>query len=480
MPDAAAHGKVVLSAIVANRSTKALDYAAARIGPEHFTDRAQQVLFQLLVRYADRAGGIMPREALTDLLRSKPPGSVQMYGETYDTLTTAPTGHAFFHSVAELQDLAALRATEEALATGKLILRETVRLEDNREVHGHEDAREYVLAQFSEAERAAGAQDSPEGDIRTEGSDILAAYAQAKEMRRIGKVQGAQFGIPSLDGYLDGGLGNGEVGILVAGTTVGKSSLCVQAAWYNAVECGRNVLVFTTEQHRNEVRLKIVCRHSKHPKFGLAQGIDSAAVRTGCLTPDEEKAFAWVVDDLKSGGYGEIQVVQMPEQCTLPVMAGRAAHLARRTPPDLVVVDYLQQFEPARRSRESRLTEDQSGIVKGAKRWATTFLKGRGVPVISPWQVNKDGLGSLRTGGDFQLEDLSQTTEASKTPGVVLALQGREEDISGGRNAALELKVLKNRNGRRGRKFQLVADYATSTFTDREDTVGGDLLARVG
>jgi replicative DNA helicase len=475
--EATGHGKVVLSAIVGGTgSVRALNWAASQIGPEHFTDKVQQLLFTLLLRYYGEHGGIISAAALEDLLRDQAPGTALMYGEAYAALAARmPEKHQFLHSVSQLRDLASRRLTDETLATAALIMRQEVLLDDGRKLYGDKDAREYALAGFADAERAAGAQDSPEGDVRTEGDDILAAYAQAKEMQRTGKVAGVQFGLPELDGYLDGGLDNGEMAILVAGTSYGKSSLCAQAAWYNAVECGKNVLMFTTEQHRSSARLKIVTRHSKHPKFGLPRGLDAAAVRAGRLSPEEERVLAWVVGDLKTGGYGEIQVVQMPEQCSISVMASRAAAVARRTPPDFVVVDYLQQFEPDRRSRESRLVEDQSGIVKAGKRWATSFLRGRGVPLLSPWQVNKAGADRMRAGGDFELDDLSQTREASMTPGLVLSLTSREEDTTRGRAAPLELKVLKNRDGPRGRKFQLTADYATSCFTDRED-LASDLL----
>lgn len=471
--DAIAHGRVVLSAIIGGRgSVMALQYAAARLPePErYFTDHVQWNLFGLLVGYAGQTGGIITRLALGDLLRDQKPGTELMYGEAYDALAAAPLPekHEFIHAVDQLRELAADRATGEALAVGKTILSQGAFL-DNRELRGHADARAYVLAAFADAERTGGANDSPEGDVTREGDDILASYAEVKALRLSGRVPGIQFGLPALDAHLDGGLGNGEMALIAAPTTVGKSSFCVQCAWYNAVMCGKNVLIFTTEQHRTAVRVKIAARHSRHPKFGLGSGLNTAAIRAGRLTEDEEKALTWVVDDLKTGGYGELQTVQMPEMCSISVMAGRAEAHARRTPPDLCIVDYLQLFDPDRKSRDSRLHEDQSGIVKGTQRWAQAFMRGRGVPLISPWQFNDAGVQAIRTNGRDALENLSQTREASKTPGMVLALANREEDTSGGRRAPLELTVLKNRDGPRGRRFPITADYATSYFSDRED-----------
>ena len=477
MPDAVAHGRTVLSAVVAGRgSVAALDYAAAKLpDPDvYFTDPVQRVLFQLLVRYAARNGGVLSREALGDLLRDRKPGTALMYGEAYAALAaTVPEVHEFRHAVDMLRDLASERATGDALAAGMQILREGASLDDGRKLRGYADAREYVLEALASAEQLGSEADTPEGDVTGEGGDVMADYARVKALRMSGKPVGVQFGIPSLDGDL-GGLGNG-LALVVAGTTVGKSSLVVQLAWFSAVAEGRNVQFFTTEQHRSEVRVKIVARHSRHPKFGLPSGLNSRKIRAGWLSEEEEKALDWVVSDLKGGGYGEIQVVQMPERCTVSVMAGRSESLARRVMPDVVIADYLQQFEPDHLVRDAKAHETQMGIVKRAHRWAQACYHGRGVPLVSPWQANQGGSAALRGGGSFSIDEhMSQTTEAAKTAGVVLALgTGGEEDSSGGRRVPLLLSVVKNRDGARGARHHLTADYATSFFTDREEPDAG-------
>jgi hypothetical protein len=471
MADAVAHGRTVLTAVTGGGgSLAALDYAAAKLPkPErYFTDPVQRVLFELLTAYSARFGGVMSREALGDLLRGKKPGTAQMYGEAYDAVAAAPLpeDHEFRHAVHQLRELAADRATGEALATGEAILRNGAWVDD-QELRGHAAAREFVLAALADAEQLGADGETPEGNVAAEGAEVLAAYAEAKALREAGKPVGVQFGLPPLDGFL-GGLGKGLC-LVVAGTTVGKSSICVQCAWHNAVMEGRNVLFFTTEQHRTEVRIKLVARHSCHPKFGLRQGLDTARIRSGRLSPAEEKILDWVLSDLKGGPYGEIQVVQMPEHCTVSVMAGRAESMARRLVPDLMVFDYLQLMDPERRTRDSKEHENQSGIVKGAHRWAQTAFHGRGVPLISPWQTNRSGMAALKSGGGFSLDEhMSQSSEAAKTAGTVLALAAREEDTSRGRRAPLVLSVEKNRDGARGARFELTADYATSCFADRE------------
>jgi replicative DNA helicase len=469
--DAVGHGRVVLGAVIGGQgSTKALDYVRQRLSKDHFPDSVQQVLFILLCRYQDQTSGIMSRGALEDLLRAEAPGKVFMYCERYDQVVAAglPRVDEFRHSVAQLRELAADRMTGDILAQGMEILRNGARDERSRLWHGHADARSYVLSGLADVERDLGLDVTPEGNVIVEGDEILADYAQAKQLRATGKAPGVLFGLDGLDAHLDGGLQNGEMGLIVAWTTAGKSSLCVQTGWHASVMQGKNVVFFTTEQLRRAVRIKLAARHSRHPKFGLPEGINDAAIRAGRLTEDEERALTAVLDDWKTGGYARCNVVQLPENATVATMAARYAAIRRQYKPDLVIMDYAQLLIPERKGRDTREHEDQSGIVRALQRWCATCDDGAGVPFLSPWQVNAEGRKRMKNDGAYDLEDMSSTKEAARTPGLVLALADRQEDSSGGRAAPLELTVLKNRAGPRGRKFELTADFATSYFRERE------------
>jgi len=471
--DAKGHGAVVLAAVIAGRSLRALEVAGARIDDlEYFTDKRQRTLFQLLVKYAGDNNGIITRDALSDLLRDLPPGTAQMFTETYDALAkTVPEEHQFRHSLHQLRELAAARRTGEGLAAGIAILnpRPGAEVRDLRTgdiLAGHEAARAWVMEAFSLAERATG-EPTPEGDINEEGDGVLEEYARVRDLRRAGRAPGVGLGIQAVDDYL-GGLLSGEMAIIVAATGAGKSSLCIQAAWHNAVMEHKNVVIFTTEQLRNALRAKIVARHSKMPQFGLPRGIDDADIRGGRLNDKGESDLAWVLSDLKTGDYGRINVVQLPEVATVPAMAARYAVIRRQYPVDLVVADYLQLFTHVTTSRETRANENQAAIVKAAAAWCRSVDGGAGVPFITPWQVNGDGAASMRNNGRISLElHMSESKEAAKTPGRVLALLNQEDDTSGGRRAPRTLHVLKNRAGPGGAVFQLDVDYATSCFTDR-------------
>ena len=109
--DAIDHGKTVLGAILAGRPDL-LSMAQRHLRPEHFTDSVQAALFSFCERYADQAGGVLPRAALADILRSQAPGTVLKYEEYYDLLTASvPDDAEFKWSVQQLRELYADRRT---------------------------------------------------------------------------------------------------------------------------------------------------------------------------------------------------------------------------------------------------------------------------------------------------------------------------------------------------------------------------------
>jgi replicative DNA helicase len=470
MRGAKEHGEIVLTAIIGGRgSVRALDYVMSRIGPDQFEDSRQQALITLLHGYATQTHGICTSAALEDLLRDKPPGSRMDLVAYYDLLAgrPLPQGHEFKHSVAQLAELAARRDTGTALAAALEILNHGVWEDDKTHLKGHEDARAYLLGEFDRIEQEMHLSDSPEGDAHDDAMAVLDGYARAKALQLNEQAPGVLFGIGSLDAYLDGGLSNGEMAVIRAGTTIGKSRFCIQWAWDASVKQGKNVIYFTTETLRPEICINLIARHSCLPQFGLANGLNSRAIRAGRLSPADEKALDMVVTDFKSGNYGRLRVVQMPENCTMTALATRYAAIEKMYTPDLVIADYLQLFEPERRSKDARDFENLSGILKRAQRWCGTCSNGRGVVFGTPWQVNRAGRANLRATGGYTLEDSAGSQEASNTPDLVLDLLDREEDTSNGRRAPLEVGVAKSRGGPRGKRFPVEADYATCHFTER-------------
>lgn len=473
--DAIGHGKVVLAAVFAGKSIKALDYASRYLSSHHFEDRTQKRLFNLAQNYADQVRGVMPRHVLSDALRGYEPGTVLLHTEYYDMLAAMrPTVADFKHSVKQLRELRQEKLTGEALSQSMVILREGA-TQGGRELRGHADARRHAATAFAEVEREAAHGESPEGDIRSQGAQVHAAYAKARERRLSGQSAGIGTGIPRLDESLSGGLANGEFTLVAGFSSAGKSQWCAHQVWHACVRQGRDVVLFTSETTKANYQVRILGRHSREPKFGLQAGLNTRDIRSGTLTGEEYHAFRAVLADFESGQYGRCYVVQMPKGATLSTVEGRLAAISRQFMPDLVLIDYLALLRPERAGRERR--DDLALLLQDAKVLATSFADGRGVPLISPWQVNREGRREVRTRGYYTMSDLAETAEAERSPDIIISLLDPETDDTHGRKVPLKLDVMKNREAERFMRFEMLADFANSYFATSEGADGARLLA---
>lgn len=477
--DAPEHGKVVLGTIVGQRARVALDYALRHLTPAHFPDRVQANLFALCERYLDQTGGILTRDAVNDALRSEAPGQGLMYAEYFGLLEVMrPSPDEFRWSVAQLRDLAAERATGEALTRAMKILREGDKIARD-DLRGHEDARRYVVTALSAIDRDLHQADAPEGDMRREVDDVLRVYAQRKQAAAAGRVLSVSTSVPQLDDLLGGGAERGALCLVMASTSAGKTSLCVQIAW-NAVMEGKNVVFFTTETLRPQVRVKLLARHSRHEKFQLRDGLNSRDIKAGTLPPQGEVMLAQVMRDFATAP-GACYIAQIPKGSTVDSMSAQLERITRTWTADLVIIDYIQLLRPGQTRRQQ--WEETTRTVRDVKELAVGYQSGLGVPVISPWQVSKEGKKLARERGFYIESDMAEAKEAGNISDLLLALL-EPPDFTGGRSVQLTLSVPKNRDGeaRYGRDglITLDADYATSFFAARTSGSSDALLEMPG
>lgn len=424
----------------------------------------------MLGRYSDYTGGaVLPEKYLDDQLRDRAdPGQVLLYLETYQLYaeTTVDDGE-FAWSVQQLRELAADKATGEAISEAMEILR-SGKAVGQETLKGHGDARQYVLEAFQNIDRELTMQDAPEGDMREEGADMLADYAERKRQMSQGTSGGIMFGIEELDRKV-GGMQNGELVLAAGYSSDGKTTLCVQAAWSAAVEQGKNVVFLTTETLRPQVRRKLIARHSKHPMFEIPEGLNTRDLKAGTLSETEEAKLQEIVRDLtKNPAYGTLYIAQVPRSASIASIEQRLNRIQRGFEIDLVVMDYLALLHSDRRRQTTR--EELAGIMKEAKLLAVNFNDGSGVPFLSPWQVSRAARESAESLGMYTSASLSETAEATNSADVIVSLLAPTDNTD--RRADITMQVLKNRDGETANGIIVEVDYATSWF--RSKSLGFD------
>jgi replicative DNA helicase len=463
MTSAFDHSRTVLAAIIPDRHDL-LDLAVRDLTPQHIPDRILANLFTLLMRYSEKTSAVLTRAALAELLAAtrSDAGTIAAYQESYDELAQIPADEPSFRwSLLQLRELAAERATREALNEAMEILTQGVNGDKDEVLRGHADARTHVQTRFADIDRDLSMQGAPEGDVRGEGPQILADYRKQKEARAAGRGRGIEFGVPALDDRV-GGLHNGELILLVGYTSDGKTSLCVQLAWSAAVEQRKNVLFLTTETIRDQVRRRLIARHSCLPVFGTAEGLNSGDIKDGTLSDQDEKVFEAVVRDFDHNpGYGRFYLAQVPSGSGMAYIESKSLRVQRTMPVDLIVMDYLALLQPERRREQTR--EELSGILKAAKRFSTTFNDGKGAPFVSPWQVSRAARVEAEKTGHYTLNATSETAETSNSADTIISLLAPLDNES--RRCKVKGQVMKHRDGEKANSIEMLVDFATSRFT---------------
>lgn len=471
MPSATDHCRTLLAAIIPDGLDN-LTHAQRHLNASHFPDLTLRNLWQMLERYADVAGDVITRSALVDLLtRARTDaGTILLYQETYDYLAQLQVDEPSFKwSLEQIRELAAERATMASFTTGMEILTRGIE-ERGKHLRGHVDARRYMLSRFAEIDRDLAMQESPEGNMRGEGSEILADYLAAQAAREKGRGTGILFGIPALDARV-GGLQRGELVLLVGYTGDGKTSCSVQLAWSAAVEQKKNVVILTTETIRAQVRRRIISRHSCHPAFGIEGGLNSRDIRDGTLSPEHVAKLKEIVDDFDNNpGYGNCYIVQVPRGASMGYCESKLTRIGRDFEVDLGIMDYFALLKPDRKLQSTR--EDLATILKEGKQLCTSIFDGKGIPFLSPWQVTRSARMEAENAGAYSSSAVtSETAEASNTPDLLISLLA-PMDVSS-RYAKLKMQILKARDGAKANAFEVMADYATSCFgvSGRQETM---------
>lgn len=433
-------------------------HAIQSLTTEHFGQVLYRNLFTALSHYFDVAGGVLPGHVLKDLLHRENVDAAQAFtfAEAFRACVFLEVDDEEFRwSVQALKDDRAKQLTGEAIATAYEILERGVEVK-GEELRGHEDARVYLTQQTAEIENLESAGDAPEGDMRHDRDEVLREYKEANKIKGLGILTGLR----SLDLAIRG-FQPGELGLIAAFTNSGKSNFCAQTAWHASVVQGKNVFFATSETVRSVVRRRIIARHSALPQFGLARPLNARDIRDGTLSGPEISAFKAVLEDLSTNpAYGRLYLAQVPVGATLTYFQGRMLRVESEWQVDLAIVDYLGLLKPDRKRNSSR--EEMNDTLKDAKVFAQAFDNGRGVPLLSPWQIRREAYNEAVRTGHYSLDSLSDTSEAEKSPDAIVAFLRDAVDAH-----TMHVQVLKMRDSEIPEPFSCSIDLRAAVFRDQ-------------
>lgn len=271
-------------------------------------------------------------------------------------------------------------------------------------------------------------------------------YEQLKRMEE-GVAPGTSTGFRDLDA-ITGGLHKGDLIVLAARPSVGKSSLALNIAC-NVAEHTGPVLYSSLEMSNDELRLRAVSMRS---------GLDLQALRLNALGDDDDllrriaEAFGWVHDLSLWLDSGVGQTVQGVRKRALKFQAehGEVA---------LLVVDYLQLMTDVAKKNSNRV-EDVSAISRGLKALAREL----NIPVLALSQLSRAVEG--RASHVPMLSDLRESGAIEQDSDVVMFIYRHElYEKDTDRKGIAEIHIAKHRNGPLG-VVPMRFDGSTTSFSD--------------
>jgi replicative DNA helicase len=252
-------------------------------------------------------------------------------------------------------------------------------------------------------------------------------------------------GYEPIDAITRGGLGDGELGYIIAPTGVGKSHMMVDMG-ASAQQRGLNVLHFALEMKEEEVALRYDSRQL---------GINSQDLLVSKVSEVASQVSKVKGLYAKKPGMGRLFIKEFsPKVATVNTLMTHIEHLqcVKNFKPDVIFVDYLDLMRSTRALDQPRMELElisQELIALG---------RDLGIPVWTATQSNKEGVRADIIDTSNMAEGFSKAFGAS----LVIALMRKPHEKSAG---IAKIFVAKNRMGPDGLLYFAKFDGAQSRIT---------------
>ncbi len=411
-------------------STVALDDHVGRFLPADFVEAAHQAIWRALLRLhaagrrdIDGAQVVSELERVNELdLLANEAAHISGLDYLERILNAVPSAANVGYYASNVADRLLRRRLFEAASAAVEAIDQG---DDPREVL---DA---VEAKFSTLRGIAATSEDAQA---TEGTmpDLLTRAFTTVVDAMDGKVPPVlSTGLPSLDLKLDGGLRPGDMCIVAARPSVGKTALALQMA----VHAGRTVpVVFVSlEMPLDQVTLRILSAEADVPASDL---------RRGTISHEQFEAIAAANARLESS---QLTATTVPSMSPMDVRA-QVRRLARQKPLGLLVIDYLQLMYLAKR------TENRNQEISQISRLMKGLALELNVPLVLVSQLSRATEG--RTEHRPRMSDLRDSGAIEQDADIILMLHREDTyhkaDASWQPTNQAEICVEKQRNGATG------------------------------
>jgi replicative DNA helicase len=385
--------------------------------PEDFYHDAHQKIFKLIVQAWDKAKPVDLQLLADRLYQTNQLEDCGGYPYIADLFDCAPTSANVEHYAREVRNRALQR---RLLVAGQEIVTDAYS----------------PAGEVDEMIERAEKQILAVADSGTENSVVSLKEAIQGAMERLDDrhaqlssgipIRGVPSGFVDLD-ELTCGFQNGELIVIAARPSVGKTAYAVNILHHCGVNMGLPTLFVSLEQSKHEIAERFIVLHSR---------VDSDKIRKCRLSSDDMQK---IVDAGDAMNKSPVRIDDVSCQSMMRI-AATARRMKARNGLAIVLIDYLQLIEPD--DRRAPRQEQVSTTSRRLKHLAREL----NVPVIALAQLNRQA----ETSADKRpkLSHLRESGAIEQDADVVMLLhRPEEEEAANGNTQTIEVDVAKQRNG---------------------------------
>lgn len=398
--------RALLGSVIQSRVSAEL--AAEIVRAEDFFRPAHQLVFEAVLELIDNGKDVDPVAVLGELTRRETARQVGGGPGLHDLMAQAGTGELTYCADLVKRDSIRRKFSE----VGALIAKVTAS-------GGFDADRDVDLVR----QRMEAATSRVTGDeLPTIGEVVLQRLDELERRVPIEFVEAPWMDLQ----LLLCGLRPGQVVVIGARPSIGKSVIGMDIARHAAIKLKQRTLFFSLEMTHAELADRVLAAESQ---------VNLQAIRDNQLTDACWERIGAKADRIQEAPL----VVDDSPYCTLGRIRARLRGMSRTDPAKLVVVDYLGLMEPPKAdSRERQVAE----LSRGLKLLAKEFR----VPIIALSQLNRES--TKRPDRKPSMSELRDSGAVEQDADVVILLHREDAyDKESARGGEMDLIVEKNRNG---------------------------------
>jgi replicative DNA helicase len=288
-------------------------------------------------------------------------------------------------------------------------------------LRGINDAVNYVYESLHNFTRVESGE-KLEGVVADDVNEVLDEYEKLEKQGKY--INRNLFGLDPVDQACRGHK-RGEYWIHAGFAGELKSSLALNYAYNNAMIYGKNIFYAILEMPYEQLRRQIYVIHSSHGKFVTEWnkkdgyiGLDYRDVRDGLLNPRDKERFKIIAQDFHATCKGKLYVWRPSEEVNIGDIRRKAEMFHNKYDCDGIVIDHLGLVNPKHRSNDHVVSVNS--VVREARLLALNFARGRAVPVLALFQINRQGkLRADKNDGRYDFAAIQYANEVEKSADVL-------------------------------------------------------------